>query len=173
MGIEISLLFPSAFLFGVEYFQSNYPGEHQEIDINLGLFRVTFIWWSRCLLQLIYTTSLTCSIFALWENHLTIRCLHRPLVSRSSSSRNLWPSRRRRPWWWPKPCQWRRKWQTAASKPPGPNRRLRHRGLFCFMYRKSAELLHTCYITKPKRGLIMCRFLWISVGFAWIGVDST
>jgi hypothetical protein len=44
MGIEIALLFPSAFLFGVEYFQSNYPSEHQELDINLGLFRVTFIW---------------------------------------------------------------------------------------------------------------------------------
>jgi hypothetical protein len=44
MGIEIALLFPSAFLIGVEYFESNYPGEHQELDINLCLFRVTFIW---------------------------------------------------------------------------------------------------------------------------------
>lgn len=44
MGIEISLLFPSAVLFGVEYFASNYPGEHQEIDFNLGVIRITFIW---------------------------------------------------------------------------------------------------------------------------------
>lgn len=44
MGIEISLLFPSAFLIGVEYFKSNYPGEHQEIDFNLGVIRVTIIW---------------------------------------------------------------------------------------------------------------------------------
>ena len=44
MGIEISLLFPSAVLFGVEYFESNYPGEHQELDVNLGLLRISFIW---------------------------------------------------------------------------------------------------------------------------------
>ena len=44
MGIEISLLFPSAFMIGVEYFESNYPGEHSELDISLGLFRITFIW---------------------------------------------------------------------------------------------------------------------------------
>jgi hypothetical protein len=44
MGIEISLLFPSAFMIGVEYFKSNYPGEHQELDFSLGLFRITFIW---------------------------------------------------------------------------------------------------------------------------------
>jgi hypothetical protein len=44
MGIEISLLFPSAFMIGVEYFESNYPGEHQELDFSLGLFRITFIW---------------------------------------------------------------------------------------------------------------------------------
>lgn len=44
MGIEIALIFPSAFLIGVEYFESNYEGEHQELDINLGLIRLTFIW---------------------------------------------------------------------------------------------------------------------------------
>jgi hypothetical protein len=44
MAIEISLLFPSALMIGVEYFKSNYPGEHQEIDISLFFFRITFIW---------------------------------------------------------------------------------------------------------------------------------
>jgi hypothetical protein len=31
-------------MIGVEYFKSNYPGEHQELDFSLGLFRITFIW---------------------------------------------------------------------------------------------------------------------------------
>jgi hypothetical protein len=44
MGIEISLLFPSAFLVGVEYFASSGENEYQELDFNLGLIRITFIW---------------------------------------------------------------------------------------------------------------------------------
>lgn len=44
MGIEISLLFPSAFIVGVEYFSANHENEYQELDFNLGLIRITFIW---------------------------------------------------------------------------------------------------------------------------------
>ena len=54
MGIEISLLFPSAFMIGVEYFESNYPGEHQELDLNFGFIRVTFIWWLKYCLYLLH-----------------------------------------------------------------------------------------------------------------------
>lgn len=44
MAIEISLLVPNSFLIGFEYFESNYPGEATEIDINLLFFRITFMW---------------------------------------------------------------------------------------------------------------------------------
>ena len=114
------------------------------------------------------------AIFALWENHLTIRCLHRPLVSRSSSSRNLWPSRQRRPWWWPKPCQWRRKWQTcpspwrwkvAASKSPWSQQKAPTSGPFLFYVPKvSGALTHLLYnlvsvfVDKCRFCVDRCRF---------------
>jgi hypothetical protein len=44
MGIEISLLFPSAFLIGVEYFSASKENEYQELDFSLGLISITFIW---------------------------------------------------------------------------------------------------------------------------------
>lgn len=44
MAIEISLLVPDAILLGIEYFESNYPGETNEIDVNLFFFRITFMW---------------------------------------------------------------------------------------------------------------------------------
>ena len=44
MAIEISLLVPDAILLGVEYFESNYPGEATELDINLLLFRIKLMW---------------------------------------------------------------------------------------------------------------------------------
>jgi len=44
MAIEISLLVPDAILLGIEYFESNYPGETNEIDVNLLFFRITFMW---------------------------------------------------------------------------------------------------------------------------------
>jgi len=44
MAIEISLLVPNSFLLGFEYFESSYPGEANEIDIDLLFFRITIMW---------------------------------------------------------------------------------------------------------------------------------